>query len=380
VKTSPATSLIYRIILLATSLLALSAFILTGCAPAPATGPGPSNPASTPADNPVGGVAAAPLTVLSIVGGNVQVLKSGANDWSNGIEGMTLEVNDRVRTDPGGNALITFFEGSTVELQGDTVVSLSELGINPDESTTVRIKQEIGKTVSRGKKLMDTRDRYEIETPAAVAAVRGTTMYVEVRADGSAWVGNIEGKVVVIAQGKAVELPAGTHTTVLPGQAPGAPEPGATPQPGSTPTAATSPEPNPTTTVSPISTGTPAPSISTLPPPTATPTSTATTPTPTEITPTPTPPPVTVAPLIVTITSLEQDATVGRDVVVSGIVSDPSITEATLALNGVPRQIAVNNGSFSTKVSLADGPNTIIVSVSQNGVTASDGVELVPEP
>jgi hypothetical protein len=369
VNTRSSRPLIYRIILLATSLLLLTFLVFPGCGPAPASTPSPKNSSNAPvtpdtpnSNDPAGKVASTPLTVLSIVGGNVQVLKPNASGWQKGEEGMTLGVDDQIKTDNGGKALITFFEGSTVELQGDTIVKLSELDINPDASTSVKIKQEIGKTISRAKKVMDPKDRYEIETDAAVAAVRGTTMYVEVRPDGTVFIGNIEGTVIVIAQGKAVQLPPGTHTTVIPGQAPGSPEPGATPPPANNPTAGVSPEPSITPTVSMT--------------PTQTPTGTSATPTQTS-TPAPT---IIQTPLIATITNLEQDQTVGRNIVVSGTVNDPSVTEATLILNNVPRKISVVNGYFKEKVELADGINTITVSVTRDGVTASDSVELVPGP
>jgi len=369
VNTRSSRPLIYRIILLAISLLMLTFLVFPGCGPAPASTPSPTNSSNTPvtpdtpnSNDPAGKVASTPLTVLSIVGGNVQVLKPNASSWQKGEEGITLGVDDQIKTDNGSKALITFFEGSTIELQGDTIITLRELDTNPDQSTTVKIKQEIGKTVSRAKKVMDPKDRYEIETAAAVAAVRGTTMYVEVRADGTVLVGNIEGNVIVIAQGKAVQLPVGTHTTVVPGQAPGAPAPGATPPFENISPTSVSPEPSTTPTVSVT--------------PTQTPTGTSAPPTQTS-TPAPT---ITQTPLIATITNLEQDQTVGRNMVVSGTVNDPSVTEATLILNNVPRKISVVNGYFKEKVELADGTNLITVSVTKNGVTASDSVELVPEP
>jgi hypothetical protein len=189
-----------------------------------------------PSENdPSGQLASVPTTVLSIVGGNVFLLKSGSTEWIKAEEGMNLEVDYKLKTDANGRATVAFFDGSTIELKGDTEIALQELGFNEESSAiSVCLKQELGQTISRVKKLADTEARYEIETPAAVAAVRGTTMYVEVDNDGLTFVGNIEGLVGVIAQGAEVELVAGTHVLIVPGQSPGPIEPGAVPSPMST--------------------------------------------------------------------------------------------------------------------------------------------------
>jgi hypothetical protein len=267
---------------------------------------------------------------------------------------MTLDIGDKLKTGAGSKARITFFEGSTIELEGDTSISLLELGINADQSTAVKVKQEVGKTLSQAKKLLDTRDRYEVETPAAVAAVRGSTMYVEVALDGRTFVGNVEGKIVVVAQGIETKLLPDTHTNIIPGQLAGTPEPGATPPPTTTP---------PVTSVAPSTTVKPTPTT-----PTKTTTVTTTTP----------PAPTTKPPLTVRIVSLTPGDLFGRAVIVSGVVNDATITEAVLTLNGTPVTISVVNGNFSTTVTLADGTNSISVSVTRDGVTATDYRTLEP--
>jgi hypothetical protein len=345
-------------------LVAAATFIIivAGCAKAPAAMTTPYTPpaatvpeVTTPAPTttlPVKTTTAPPqrLTILSIQGGNVDVLKKGAAEWKSAAEGMTLDAGDKVRTDAGGKALITFFEGSTVELEDSTAVTLAELGINADQSTTVKIRQEMGETLSRAKKLMDTADRYEVETPVAVAAVRGTVMYVRVANDGATFVGNVEGAVAVTAQGKTVALPEATHTSVAPGQPPAVPEPGAMPgAPVEKPAPATTPPTTPTTTAPPQS------------PPPATTTTTVQ------------------HQLSIAITSLRQGDVVGRTVVVTGTVSDPTITQGTYTLNGVQGTMPVSQGTFSFTISLADGTNYLTVSVTKNGATATASVQLVPE-
>jgi hypothetical protein len=168
-----------------------------------------------------------PLTVLSIVGGNVHVLKTGSNDWSDGKEGLTLETGYKIKTDAGAKATVTFFDGSTIDLSGDAMISLDELVSKSDSSPKIiKIGQEIGETSSRVVKLVDPASRYEIQTPSAVAAVRGSAMVVQVAADGTTQVYNVEGAISIIAQGKEVIIPTGSSSIAKPGEAPNTPQPG----------------------------------------------------------------------------------------------------------------------------------------------------------
>jgi hypothetical protein len=244
---------IYRIILLAAS-LSLLALVLPACSkssPAVKTTP-------PPATSPAGDIDSTPFTILSIVGGNVLVMKQGNTQWVKGEAGMTLETNAKIRTETGGKAQISFFEGSTIDLDGDTEISLAELSL-AGAASKIKINQVIGNTVSRVKKLVDPASGFEIETTAAVVAVRGTVLGVAVDPSGVTVVDNIEGLISVKAQGVEVTLTAGTQTTVLPGETPGKPEPIVTPANGNTPTTPppTSSTPSPTPSPSPTPTSPP---------------------------------------------------------------------------------------------------------------------------
>ncbi len=171
-----------------------------------------------------------PSTVLSIVGGKVQVLAPNAKDWAAAEAGIVLEAGASIKTETGANAVITFFDGSTIQLNGDTAVTLDTLMPKTSASPKIiKLKQEVGETASRVVKMVDSKSKYEIETTAAVAAVRGSEMVVQVAQDGGTKVYNVEGTIAVTAQGKEVAIPAGSASSVTPGAAPGAPEPAAPP-------------------------------------------------------------------------------------------------------------------------------------------------------
>jgi hypothetical protein len=171
-----------------------------------------------------------PLTVLSTVGGSVHILKTGSNDWGDGKEGMTLEEGYKIKADSGSKATITFFDGSVIELNGDTEISFDQLVSKTNSSPKIiKIGQTIGETTSRVVKLVDSASRYEVDTPSSVAAVRGSTMVVNVTADGTTQVYNVEGTISITAQGKEVSIPVGSNSSAKVGEAPSGPQPGLPP-------------------------------------------------------------------------------------------------------------------------------------------------------
>ncbi len=165
-------------------------------------------------------------TVMSTISGEVSVLKAGTTEWKEASPGMALEPGDRIKTGAGSNAVITFFEGSTVELAADTEISVSELGIaEPAGSTVIELWQQIGKTRNRVEKLVDPASRYEIETPAGAAVVRGSLGDVEVDADGTTRITNHQGNWVGVAKGKEVAIPQYYYLIISSNQVLGTPTP-----------------------------------------------------------------------------------------------------------------------------------------------------------
>jgi hypothetical protein len=370
------------VIMLALSLMTLSPLLLSGCGKSPGSSTPSTTTSQTTAASTTTVDAPENLTVLSILGGAIQVAKKGSDDWKNGEEGMELEIGDEIKTGAGGKAMITFFDGSIIELENDTEISIVELGANADRTTTVKLKQEVGTTISRVKKLLDPGDSYEIETYSAAATVRGSMMYVRSIRLGPTFVGNIEGRVFVTAQGVEVELPQGTHTNVQPGEPPTPPEPGATPEvittttTGSTTTSSTPTSTSTlvTTSTSSSTTSTSTTTSSTTTSTTPTTSSTSSTTTSTSMTTTTTRPPLSA---IITHPNDNDLIEMTQVITVSGVVNDTSITEANLTVNGVSSTIPVVNGQFDATVTLTMGiRNTITVSVSRDGETATAVINL----
>ncbi|MDD5093614.1 MAG: FecR domain-containing protein [Dehalococcoidia bacterium] len=165
-------------------------------------------------------------TTLSILSGDVFVMKGSTGQWKEAHNGMKLSAADSVKTSVDSYAAITFFEGSTITLDPDTEVSIGQIERLPQTgSTVVRLKQKAGQTWNRVQKLTDTASKYEVETTAAVAAVRGTTIRLAVGTDGQTTMSVFQGEGSLLAQGVSVTVTAGTQSTARPGGQPSAVSP-----------------------------------------------------------------------------------------------------------------------------------------------------------
>ncbi|MFC2020117.1 FecR domain-containing protein, partial [Chloroflexota bacterium] len=166
---------------------------------------------------------------LSILGGGVEIQKPGLRDWRQGTDGITLAVGTRVKTALDSHALLTFFDGSTIKLETNTEVEIRQIEHSDDQSTTVVMKQWLGRTWSQVAERADSGSYYQIETPTASAIAYGTLFTTEVDVAGFTTVATTEGLVGVLAKGEEVLVPPDHQTLIGVGIAPS--EPAITPSP-----------------------------------------------------------------------------------------------------------------------------------------------------
>jgi len=167
------------------------------------------------------GCAPSTLTILSVTEGDVFVMKAGTNDWIEAGVGMSLEVGDTIKTGDDSGAEITFFDGSTIELEAGTQIEITSLDSSADTgATTITLIQTIGTTISRVTKLLDPASRYEVETPTGVVAVRGSAVEIYVIEDGTTWICNLEGDIWAAAQDVELQIPQGRCCIIRPGYPP----------------------------------------------------------------------------------------------------------------------------------------------------------------
>ena len=161
------------------------------------------------------------LTILSITETDVFVMKAGVDDWIEAEIGMSLGVGDTLKTGDDSGAEITFFDGSTMELEAGTQIEITALDISADTRvTTITLMQTIGTTIFRVTKILDPASRYEVETPTGVVAVRGSAAETHVTEDGITWTCNLGGNVWAAAQEVELQIPEGRCCIIRSGHPP----------------------------------------------------------------------------------------------------------------------------------------------------------------
>ena len=77
------------------------------------------------------------------VGGRARMLPYGMKEWENGYSGTKMLLGDAVKTSPDGRGVLQFFNGTTVRLDADTEIVLTDITKRSDV-------EKIGITVNHG--------------------------------------------------------------------------------------------------------------------------------------------------------------------------------------------------------------------------------------
>jgi len=168
--------------------------------------------------------ASAANMTLTILGGTADVAR-GTGGFSRATDGQVLNAGDHVRTADSGHAIVTFLDGSTIEIEPATTITVIQASAAASGAITIQLEQAIGRTWSSVQRLVRADSKFELRTPATTATVRGTGFTTDVLASGATTVTTTDGIVEVSAQGTTVVVPAGSLTTVEPSSTPSPPGP-----------------------------------------------------------------------------------------------------------------------------------------------------------
>jgi hypothetical protein len=137
-------------------------------------------------------VSAESVAKISTFEGSVSVLKKGAADWRNAKPGATLDVGDQVYTTEESFAELRYSIGTVLRMDEKTKVT-----IEASSEKTIRTKSAMGSVWVNMRKLISTGKQFEVSTPTAVAAIRGTVFDFSYTPDSATYVNVFEGKVAV---------------------------------------------------------------------------------------------------------------------------------------------------------------------------------------
>lgn len=129
---------------------------------------------------------------ITSIEGTASVLRKSAADWRNAKPGTPLEVGDQVYTREESFAEIRYAAGAVLRMDEKTKVT-----IEASSEKTVKTKSAIGSVWVNMQKLISTGKSFEVSTPTAVAAIRGTVFDMSYTPDSASYVAVFEGRVAV---------------------------------------------------------------------------------------------------------------------------------------------------------------------------------------
>lgn len=133
----------------------------------------------------------APSAQLARVAGRVEILRKGQTQWGPAVVGAHLVEGDDIRAFSGAMAELLFPDSSTVVLAENSRVLLSKVQFDrQNQGRTVLLHLAVGKVraaISQAAVALvrARQSNFAISTPTAVAAARGTVLWVVVNDKGS---------------------------------------------------------------------------------------------------------------------------------------------------------------------------------------------------
>lgn len=153
--------------------------------------------------------------LVARVAGTVESQKAEQDTWNFIWESRMLKDGDKARTAADSRAKICLADQTVLTIGENSLVEMSQFKLTP-QSRIVKLKLEFGKLRSRVEKFLGKESKFEVTTPNAVLAARGTDFYVDQEKVTKQFGG---GCYVIVFSGTVnVNTPTGLFT-LLPGQA-----------------------------------------------------------------------------------------------------------------------------------------------------------------
>lgn len=168
-----------------------------------------------------------PVARLVSIQGQVSVKRGGADRWEDCQIGETLVAGDAVRTGPASGASLLCVDESQIRLNENTIVILKSIAPSPRLKQIAPTKGEPPPAshyeVPQGEIWLRNKHekfRFELETPAVTAIIRGTELNIKVQRNGATSVLLLEGNVCLNNLQGEVCLRPGEEGYTIPGQRP----------------------------------------------------------------------------------------------------------------------------------------------------------------
>ncbi len=154
--------------------------------------------------------AATPTARLKTLDKRVTVAKNARPATFKPVKSAAVAAGDTIRTDARGLAELTFHDGSLARIDRNTNFTITKLG----STNSVKTRLAKGQAWNEVTKASGSTTHYQVATPNAVAAVRGTQFAVSCLAPPACTFVVVQGVVAVSDRTGTVDVAAGTQVTV----------------------------------------------------------------------------------------------------------------------------------------------------------------------
>jgi hypothetical protein len=151
---------------------------------------------------------------MAMTKGDVKVQQPGSTTWVAATKGMPLYEGTTIKTGAGAASIVRLDDGSMSKVAPLSVFKIQALGAAGAKKNT-KLGMNLGKTWSRVNKLRDASD-FKMDTPSAVAGIRGTYFGTEVNRGADADYDFWEGEALVNskADGSSIAVKANQGVSV----------------------------------------------------------------------------------------------------------------------------------------------------------------------
>jgi len=161
---------------------------------------------------------------VSFLRGKAEILLPGSSDWKPLAPCDVIRQGSTVRTLAASSLEISFENGDSCFLRPETTLGMTETS-REGETWIRRLFLQAGKIIARVQKATGTQTRFEVKTPSAQCAARGTLFRATADKDDMSRSEVLEGAVDVEAMGSRAGVGEGYGTAVKKGEAPRPPRP-----------------------------------------------------------------------------------------------------------------------------------------------------------
>ncbi len=147
--------------------------------------------------------------------GTVELKPRGESEWRPIGETPNVKTGDALRTGDESFVVLSWVDGTRMKLDANTCMVIEKCRFNGLERTQESLfRLDFGRIWVRVIEALTRRSKFEVETPAATAGIRGTIFSVDVADDGATRVAVYEGEVSVSAANARTIVPRGQSVSV----------------------------------------------------------------------------------------------------------------------------------------------------------------------